>query len=228
MKFRELPQAMFGRLGEICAAREFRRDGFGVIASFKYSGADDNEAPAIEVENRREIVPDLDICARGERFWVEVKTYKEAAWNRRYRCWTHGISVRHFDNYLAVEQRTGSAVFLAINELGSGSLLMSARPISEMQKYPCLCGCESAPARCRLRDRRGYPEWYFDRDTFRTRYTYSSKTIQELRAAHAELIAPPTTPPRKHQQAQMGLLFPTIDPARAANDRARGLHGDDE
>ena len=119
-----------GRLGEIVASREFKRDGFGVIASFKFSGESDDEAPAIDIEDRREIVPDLDLCKQGQRFWVEVKTYAEPAWNRRYGCRVHGILVRHFDNYVAVEERTGSSVFLAINELDSGLLIMSSKPRS--------------------------------------------------------------------------------------------------
>jgi hypothetical protein len=192
VKFRELPTAIIGRLGELAAAREFRRDGAGVIASFKYSGENDNEAPALELEDCREILPDLDVCKRGQRCWIEIKTYSHAEYNRTYRCTVHGISTRHYDNYVAVEERTGSAVYLAINELDTGLLIVTNRPLSQMQKYPCLCGCKSQPALCRVRRSKGnnYPQWYFDRDTFTARYRFDDKTIQHLRGERDRLLKP--------------------------------------
>lgn len=223
MAFRELPTAVFGRLGEIVAAREFRRDGHGVIASFQYSGAADDRAPVLELEDRREILPDLDTCKRGSRCWIEVKTYAHAEYNRTYRCSVHGIAVRHFENYVAVEQRTGSAVYLAINELDSGLLIVSNRPLSQMQKYPCLCGCKSA-GDCRIRRSKGaqYPQWYFDRDTFTSRYRFDDRTITQLRTEHERLVVPHVE--RRHgserEPTRQGSLFG--DPTIPSRDPLRG------
>src|SRR5690606_29266043 len=101
----------------------------------------------------------------------------------KLRAKVHGIPVRSFDNYCAIEKRTGSAVFLAVNELSSGQLLMTARPLSQMQQYACGCGCEQNPDRCRARAgqpvsrRRMYPQWYFDRDTFTARFRFDTRTV---------------------------------------------------
>lgn len=187
-RFRELPSAIIGRLGEIAAAREFRRDGHGVLASYMFSGTGDDEAPALETEDQRVIVPDLDISKLGRRCWIEIKTYARAAWNRRNRCLVHGIAVRSFNHYVACEMRTGSDVFLAVNELDTGLLVVSNRTISAMQKIACLCGCESNPARHHRSSENPHSQWYFDRDTFTARYRFDTKTIEHLRAEHARLI----------------------------------------
>ena len=189
--FRQIPKAMFGRIGEMVAAHAFRCDGFGVICSFKISSESDDEAPTIELENRREILPDLDISKRGERAWVEVKTFKSAAWNRTMKCHVHGVARRLFDNYVAVEDQTGSDVYLAVNELDAGMLIMSNRPLSAMQKYSCLCGCGGDVTKHRESGHgvRG-PQWYFDRDTFTARYRFSDSTLEFLRSEHDRLIRP--------------------------------------
>jgi hypothetical protein len=191
-RFRDLPTAILGRIGEEVAARELRRDGFGVIASFKFSG-NDSEAPAIEFDACREIVPDLDVCQRGDRFWIEVKTYKTWWPNHVHRIDVHGVLVRHYDNYVAVERRTGSKVFLAINELRSGYLIVSDVPLSQMERYACLCGCKSNPSLHRPSIRNPRAQWYFNRADFTSRYRFDTKTIDLLRSEHKRLIPAPTS-----------------------------------
>lgn len=187
MKFSELPTTVIGRLGEVAAANEFRSDGYGVIASYKYNGKD-TEAPALELSDRREILPDLDTCKAGRRRWIEIKTYAQAIWNRTLGIHVHGITCRHFENYVAVELETGSEVWLAINELDSGLLVISSKPISAMRRYGCLCGCGSDPnIRHRVTQRNPVPEWYFDRADFWSRYRFKDKTIERLRSEHDRL-----------------------------------------
>lgn len=224
MRFRDLPAATLGRLGEICAAREFKRDQFRVIASYKFSGANDNEAPALEAEGIREITPDLDVCKEGNRVWIEVKTYARPFPNHTHKCDVHGILVRHFDNYVSVERSTGSNVFLAINELSSGWLIVSDRPLSQMPKIACLCGCKSDPRRHRSTPGNPHAQWYFDRADFTSRYRFDDKTIEHLRSEHARLIAPRTPTPHHRPDPAQQSLFTDLGTTK----RSGGLHGGDK
>ncbi len=88
-----------------------------MIPSYDYSGTDGNKAPMMHGPLMRLVLPDLDVCRSGRRFWVEVKTKSHAtptrcAGNRL----EHGISARQWRNYVAVQDVSGCTVFLAICE----------------------------------------------------------------------------------------------------------------
>ncbi len=191
MTFRELPATIVGQLGEQIVAREYRRDGWGVIASYKFSGANDNEAPAIEIDDgAREITPDLDVSKGGSRIWIEVKTHERPGEAGKLRMQTHGVSVRLFNNYVAVEQRSGNPVYLAIVELATKEILITPRPLSQMIKFPCLCGCKSTEAAKRCTARPGdhrYPQWYFNREDFVVRGVVDNRAFTLLDEKHRAL-----------------------------------------
>lgn len=225
MKFRNLPAAQFGRLGEIVAARQFRRADHGLIATYKYSGETDDEAPAIEVvDGLKEIVPDFDLCKEGDRIWVEVKTYGTSPINRMLGCRTHGISVRLYDNYLAVEARSGSPVYLAVLEIDSGLLLLSAMPISEMRKHECQCGCHGLASRHTDTGGVRGPQWYFERDHFLVQAQIEEREAEWLRHEHARLIAPSHAiqrhGPATVEPAQLSMF--SFDAINAVRDPLRG------
>jgi hypothetical protein len=192
MRFREMPAAIVGQLGEKAASAELRRHGASVIASYQFSGRDDDHAPVLEFERAGVVLPDLDVSQRGRRRWIEVKTYERAAWNTTAGCYVHGIPVRLFDAYAKVEQETGSEVYLAIVEITSGEMIIGDRPLSQMKRYPCLCEgrCRSIRADRHIPPTSGIAEmqWYFDRDEFTIRYRLADKAITSIRSAHGDLI----------------------------------------
>ncbi len=190
-KFRELPATIVGQLGEQIVAREYRRDGWGVIASYKFSGANDNEAPAIEIEEGgREITPDLDVSKGGKRIWIEVKTHAIAKRNDNLSreqgrdVHVHGVPVRLFNNYLAVEGRSGNPVFLAIVQLDTREILVSPRPISQMFKVGCMCGGCRAKRACTAGPAGRYPQWYWDKDEFEVLGHVDERTFKVLDEKH--------------------------------------------
>lgn len=193
MKFRDLPAAQFGRYGETIAARLLRNLGAGVIATFKFSGENDNEAPAIELSEKRIVLPDLDVSMRGRTLSVEIKTYAAPQRNRTHFCLVHGISTRLFDEYVASEAERGIPVHLGVLEVDSGSLLVSEEPISKITpRYSCQCdgNCESARlADCSFRKRWGnsYPQWYFRRDTLREWHRLEGQELKKLQAEHSKV-----------------------------------------
>lgn len=187
MKFRDLPSAQFGRYGETIAARLLRNLGAGVIATFKFSGENDNEAPAIELSNKRIVLADLDVSMRGRTLSIEIKTYKEPQWNRAHRCLVHGIPLRLVDEYINAERERGIPIHIGVLEVDSGSLLVSDDPISKIApKYACLCGCDNDVAKCDYRRKWGnsHPQWYLRRDTFREWHKLVGDDLKKLQAEH--------------------------------------------
>lgn len=189
MKFRDLPAAQIGRLGEQLSVALLRRLGAGVVASFKFSGENDNEAPAIEFHDKRIVIPDADVSMRGRRFWLELKTYKEPQWNRAHRCMVHGVPIRLVEEYEQSERETATPVFLGVLEVSSGSLLVSNTPISQIARYACQCGCNGDSSLCGYREQWGnsYPQWYFRRDAFTEWHKLQGAELARLQAEHEKV-----------------------------------------
>lgn len=210
-KFRDLPAAQFGRYGETIAARLLRNGGYGVIATFKFSGENDNEAPAIEFHDKRITLADLDVSLRGRTFSVEIKTYGEPAWNTTHRCKVHGIPVRLFGEYVDSEMERGIPVHLGVLEVNSGVLLVSNDPISSMTpRYPCGCHnlCESVRlSECEYRQKWGnsYPQWYFRRDSFREWHRLDGNGLKKLQAEHAR-VRGSLKKPQPHHRPQSNVF----------------------
>ncbi|MGE0206102.1 MAG: hypothetical protein AB7E70_19670 [Hyphomicrobiaceae bacterium] len=206
MKFRDLPAAQFGRYGETIVSKLLRNLGAGVIATFKFSGENDNEAPSIEFHEKRITLADLDVSMRGKTFSLEVKTYAAPEMNRTYGSLVHGIPVRLFDEYVSQENERGIPVHLGILEVSSGELLVSREPISSLvPRYPCLCGCRSADvSACKIRkDRRDnrYPQWYFRHDSFAKWHQLDAKELEQLQREHSK-VAPTLTTSAHHRPKQ--------------------------
>ncbi len=129
-----------GHGGELLVARELLRRGWHVIPSYDYSGEEGNKAPRLEGLRVRYVIPDLDVCKAGQRVWIGVKTKSAASRGRLSGELEHGITLRHWQAYRAVERETGSEVWLAIWEQDSGQVLaarirdLPAPRISRMRK----------------------------------------------------------------------------------------------
>lgn len=210
MKFRDLPSAKLGRIGEQMVDRLLRAAGAGVIASFKFSGENDNEAPAIEFQDERITLPDFDVFMAGKHTRIELKTYKEPQWNRAHRCLVHGIPTRLYEQYVEGERRTGVPAHLGILEVSSGSLLVSDEPISKIEpKYTCLCGCESVTEECDYRKKwgTGYPQWYFRRDRFTEWARLTGDDLARLQREHERVSHALRRHGDKRESAPRGALM---------------------
>lgn len=233
MKFREYPSTVVGQLGEKIVAREYRRDGWGVIASFKFSGENDNEAPAIEIDDgEREITPDLDVSKGGKRVWIEVKTHAIAAQNRKLGVGTHGVPVRLYDNYVAVEKRSGNPVFLAVVQLDTKEILVSRLPLSQMMNHRCQCGCESRGIKpCSAGPPGRYPQWYFRKDDFELLGHVDNKAFKILDEKHRIFLDDraarqrPNIAPRRPPQSVQPHHRPLADGAFSDLDEPCGRCG---
>ena len=127
MSLRETPEFKKGRAGEHIVAKWFRARGWHVTPSYDYSGEGGNQAPRMSSAFSAYILPDLDVAGDGRRMWIEVKTKAEPTLHRITNTLEHGIPMRLFKEYKAIELVTGAEVYLVIYEECSGELLF--RPI---------------------------------------------------------------------------------------------------
>lgn len=189
--FDKMPTAIVGRLGEEAGSEILRADGASVISLCRI---DSGGAPMLErgtVRRDNAVLPDLQAFnwehATGAVF-VEIKTYAQSREFRAHGIWIHGIPVRLYEHY-TTKNITGLPVFLGVNELDTGTFRVSAVPLHELPKYPCMCsGCKSG--RAHIPSGRGIQEvqWYFDREDLSIVYKHSDRTIERLRKEHSRLI----------------------------------------
>lgn len=175
-----------GRMGERLVARWFQSHNWGVIPSYDYTGSNGEKAPRLMFEAASHVVPDLDLCRSGRRWWVEVKTYADAAENKRLGCKVHGIKQRHFDDYVSVERESGTPVAIAILELSTGLLLTGALDRLSGVSFGCQCrGCARG-AQCRAPIGRLR---YWRRSAMSAAHQFCAEDLAEVRAARSELKA---------------------------------------
>jgi len=91
-----------------------RSRGWWCIPTYDFSGKGDNKAPKLlaPVGEPSLVLPDLQCFRDGERRWYEVKRKSSAASYRIGGYPTTGISQRHFDQYLRVQDETRSEVVI--------------------------------------------------------------------------------------------------------------------
>jgi len=113
----------FGRSAEERVARVLQhRFGCHVVPAYDYSSGD--KAPKLQGAVASYVVPDLDVSANGARSWVEVKAKNNAGSPTRLTGQIeHGFSWRLFQHYQAVQQITGTPVFIIILEVITGDIL---------------------------------------------------------------------------------------------------------
>jgi len=111
-----------GREGERVVREWLKSEGYAILRA---SDIDSGGAPILE-GRRRIILPNNLTWREGSPGWVEVKTKSHATWHQRPpRRWEHGLPLRHWEAYLAIEQVTRIPVSLAILELESGFILLA-------------------------------------------------------------------------------------------------------
>lgn len=184
---RDFSEALaFGRMGELLVSRWAQESGCGVLPCYDFSGSDGAKAPRLMFKGGGLVIPDLDLCRDGRRWWLEVKTYHGPAINRRRKCEVHGIPDRLFASYAAVEVASGTPVYLAVLELDSGTLLVASLSSLSPLSFGCQCGCLEGAGTCRAPIKRGR---YWPRTSMSARHHFTSEELAPIRAAHARRSA---------------------------------------
>ena len=95
-----------------------KRHQFFTNATADYNGPDGDRAPLLKGLFKARRLPDLDACKGGVRWWLEIKGKASSSWYLKGFTEDHGIDLACFNDYLAVQEATGTPVWLIIKELG--------------------------------------------------------------------------------------------------------------
>jgi hypothetical protein len=120
-----------GRTAERLVGDELRRRGAFVIPSYDYAGEDGDKAPRMAGWEVSWVLPDLDVCFRGRRVWVEVKAKASADWTRKTQRWEHGISRRLLCHYRQVRRESGCPVWICVYEENTRLVLLQDLAVLE-------------------------------------------------------------------------------------------------
>src|ERR1700722_4695496 len=105
------PEFQRGRDAEKLIAQWMIDRGFHVLPCYDYSGKDDDKAPKLRGD-KSYIIPDLDVCKGGKRYWVEVKNKGRITEHYRTGSMDVGMGKRLYENYLKVQEISGAPVLL--------------------------------------------------------------------------------------------------------------------
>jgi len=134
-KVRESEEFRRGRVAEQLVAGWLKRRDCFIIPSYDYAGENGDKPPRLQGLWHGYPVPDLDVCKKGDRFWVEVKSKKSAVEWQKTGELRHGVELRLLEHYRLVTTISGSPCWLFIYEENTSWLLSQAlhvlgRPVS--------------------------------------------------------------------------------------------------
>lgn len=110
MNFQE--SLRFGKTGEGIIARWLNRRGFHVLPVYEKEQGE-YKGPALYSVSGSLIAPDmLAFQKNGKTFWVEAKTKSAFTWHRITSKWVTGVDLRHYEDYLKVQDASPWPVWL--------------------------------------------------------------------------------------------------------------------
>jgi hypothetical protein len=179
-------QLRLGRIGERLVSEWAKGRGWFVVPSYEFSGANGDKAPRMQGSAASYVIPDLDVARQGLRLWLEVKTYDYSPINKALGAQVHGLKRRLHENYLAVQEHTGSPVHVGVLEISTGELLIGR--LDSMEAHPCMCrSCQRGrPGSCAAPVGDSV---YFRRDAFKHVHTFGDDAMRPLREARDEIRA---------------------------------------
>ena len=121
--FSQTEQYQLGRTGERIVAEVLETRGWYILPCYDYSGEENNKAPRLCGISKGYVLPDLLVAKGGTARWVEVKTKSKPTFTLRTGTYEHGISLAHYEDYLKVQEITGSRVWLSVYEISTGVIL---------------------------------------------------------------------------------------------------------
>lgn len=154
------PREDIGKQGEAIVREWLKRLGYFVLPS---SLIEEGGAPMLTGQRLKVILPDNLTWREGQPGWVEVKTKSCATEHKNppHR-WEHGLSLRHWNAYLKVQELTNIPVSLAILELDTKPLLIGTLSSLERGKRVYLMEGELHVFVNRLdrKNRSDFEQWY--------------------------------------------------------------------
>lgn len=101
-----------GQAGESFIARWRRARGSSVIPIYEKI-LDTGKGPQLFLPNEELVAPDLlEFLSTKEVRWIEAKHKTTFTWHHKTQCWTTGIDLRHWKDYLRVDAESPFRVWL--------------------------------------------------------------------------------------------------------------------
>lgn len=104
-------QLAVGKAGESAIARWLMRKGWSVMPVYEKTDSE-YKGPQLYSANCSLIAPDLFIFRSESALWIEAKHKSGFTYHRNTGTWVHGIDIRHYEHYLAVQKLSRWAVWL--------------------------------------------------------------------------------------------------------------------
>jgi len=105
-------QLKFGQAGEGKISRWLREKGFSVLPVYEKI-INTGKGPQLYFPNDKKLIaPDMLIFKGEKIFWIEAKHKTAFSWHRLSRRWVTGIDLRHYVDYLEVDDNTKWPVWL--------------------------------------------------------------------------------------------------------------------
>lgn len=106
-----------GQIGESLIARWMRRRGNFVLPVYEKE-IDSGKGPRLFCPNGQRIAPDMLVFGGPPPRWVEAKHKTAFSWHRNTQRWVTGIDIRHYEDYLKVDEETPFDVWLMFLQRG--------------------------------------------------------------------------------------------------------------
>jgi hypothetical protein len=107
----------YGQVGESLIARWMRRRGNFVLPVYEKE-IDTGKGPRLFAPNGQRIAPDMLVFGGPLPKWVEAKHKTAFSWHRLTARWVTGIDLRHYQDYLLVDDETPFPVWLLFLQRG--------------------------------------------------------------------------------------------------------------
>lgn len=109
--FNNLPTTQFGKQGESKIAMWMRWRGSCVLPVYEKE-IDEGKGPQLFLPDRELIAPDLFAFNHENVWWIEAKHKSVFSWHWKTGKWVTGIDLRHYQDYLVVDEMTPWPVWL--------------------------------------------------------------------------------------------------------------------
>lgn len=110
MSFRQ--SLTFGQAGESDIARWLKQNGYSILPVYEKI-LDTGKGPQLFLPDGCLIAPDMLVFKGNDKtLWIEAKHKTAFTWHRNTKRWTTGIDLRHYEDYLKVDDFSPWPVWL--------------------------------------------------------------------------------------------------------------------
>lgn len=104
-------QLQIGKTGESLIAQWLRKRGHTVLPVYEKI-IDEGKGPQLFLPDGCLVAPDMLVYKGGNALWIEAKHKTAFSWHRKTGQWVTGIDLRHYRDYISVDDQSPWPVWL--------------------------------------------------------------------------------------------------------------------